>query len=195
MADKMNESFAIDIENCLATLKAGGTILFPTDTVWGIGCDATNNIAVEKVLQIKQRSGAQGLIVLLADETALGRYVTVPDATTLQTIHQLQKPTTIIYEGGKNVAAGILPAANTLAIRIVKDDFCRQLINHFGKPVVSTSANIHGQPTPQCYNKVDPAVIRQVDYIVAYRQQEQTDAQPSTILKIKPDGSFETIRR
>jgi len=191
----MNERFANDIENCLAVLHAGGTILFPTDTVWGIGCDATNATAVDKVLHIKQRSQAQGLIVLVATESELGKYVMLPGPPILQQIRQQLKPTTIIYNGGKNIAANILPPEGTLAIRLVKDAFCEELINRFGKPVVSTSANIHGQPTPAFFSEMDPAVITQVDYVVQHRQQERSRAKPSAILKIKPDGSFETIRQ
>jgi L-threonylcarbamoyladenylate synthase len=191
----MTNSFASDIENCLRVLKSGGTILFPTDTVWGIGCDATNELAVEKVLQIKQRSQAQGLIILLANETELAKYVTVPRQDLIQIFDQQPKPTTIIYEGGKNVAANILPTENTLAIRIVKDEFCKQLINLFGKPIVSTSANIHGQPTPMHFGEIEKVVIDQIDYVVQHRQQERSISQPSAILKIKPDGSVETIRK
>ncbi len=191
----MNKPFTNDIENCLTTLYSGGTILFPTDTVWGIGCDATNEMAVDKVLQIKQRSQAQGLIVLLATESELEKYVILPAHQLLQRISHQQKPTTIIYEGGKNVAENILPPEGTLAIRIVKDAFCAELISLFGKPIVSTSANIHGQPTPASFGEINAAVIAQVDYVVQHRQQERSIAQPSAILKIGPDGSFETIRR
>ena len=124
----MKNIFSSEIENCLGILTSGGTILFPTDTVWGIGCDATNETAVEKVLEIKQRSQAQGLIILLAVEDELQNFVKLPDDKTIEVIRQQQKPTTIIYEGGKNVASNILPSEKTLAIRIVKDEFCRELI-------------------------------------------------------------------
>lgn len=191
----MNEPFSTDIESCLTTLNSGGTILFPTDTIWGIGCDATNEAAVANVLHIKQRSQTQGLIVLLADENELVKFITLPGEAVFQIIRQQQKPTTIIYEGGKNIAPAILPAENTLAVRIVKDEFCKKLISCFGKPIVSTSANIHGQPTPKYFAEINEAIINQVDYTVQHRQQERSISQPSAILKIKPDGSLETIRR
>lgn len=189
----MKENFLFDIQNCILTLISGGTILFPTDTVWGLGCDATNETAVEKVLRIKQRSQAQGLIILLANENELQNYIMLPDDKTMELIRQQQKPTTIIYEGGKNIATNILPIEKTLAIRMVKDAFCQELISLFGKPIVSTSANIHGQPTPQNFSEIDEAVKRQVDYVVQYRQPEKSSSKPSAILKIKPDG-FDVIR-
>ncbi len=186
-------NFEMDIERCLVVLQSGGVILFPTDTIWGLGCDATNELAVDKVLQIKQRRAAQGLITLLADATEIENHADALPGEIAENISQRQKPTTVIYTGGKNVAINVLPQDKTLAIRIVKDAFCQQLIQQFGKPIVSTSANIHGQPSPQNFKEISNEVQQQVDYVVQYRQDEQSLFQPSTILKIRPDG-FETIR-
>ena len=185
--------FTNDIQRCLATLQSGGVILFPTDTIWGLGCDATNEIAVEKVLQIKQRQAAQGLITLVASAGDVAHYAAALAPVLIQEITQKEKPTTIIYSGAKNVAANVIPADKTIAIRIVKDAFCQQLIQQFGKPIVSTSANIHGQLSPQNFSEISDAVISRADYIVRYRQEERSLFHPSTILKTKPDG-FETIR-
>ncbi|RZK31292.1 MAG: threonylcarbamoyl-AMP synthase [Hymenobacter sp.] len=186
-------NFTNDIEHCLTALQSGGVILFPTNTIWGLGCDATNEAAVNKVLQIKQRHAAQGLITLLADAAEIEKYADALPVEVIEEIAQKQNPTTIIYRGAKNVAANVIPEDRTIAIRIVKDTFCQQLIQVFGKPIVSTSANIHGQPSPQNFAEINSTVISQVDYVVQYRQQEQNLFQPSTILKIRPDG-FETIR-
>lgn len=190
----MNQIFKNDIEHCLMTLQSGGVILFPTDTIWGLGCDATNEKAVNKILEIKQRHAAQGVIVLLSDMEKIAEYAN-PLTTELQEdIQKRAKPTTIIYTGGKNVASNVLPEDKSLAIRVVKEPFCQELIRQFGKPVVSTSANIHGEPSPKNFTEVSKIVIEQVDYTVQYRQNEEKLFEPSTILKVNEDGSFETIR-
>lgn len=186
-------SFQNDIDRCLIVLQSGGVILFPTDTIWGLGCDATNEAAVDKVLHLKQRHAAQGLITLLADAADIENYAAALPAAMIESIYERQKPTTVIYSGGKGVAQNVLPEDKTLAIRLVKDAFCQQLIRQFGKPIVSTSANIHGQPSPRNFAEIDGELLRQVDYVVQHRQQEQSLFKPSTILKIKPDG-FETVR-
>lgn len=189
-----NINYQNDIQHCLAALQSGGVILFPTDTIWGLGCDATNEAAVYKVLEIKQRHAAQGVIVLLSDAADITHYANALAPAIQQNILEREKPTTVIYTGGKGVAANVLPEDKTLAIRLVKDAFCQELIRKFGKPIVSTSANVHGHPSPQNFGEVSQEVISQVDYTVQYRQQEQSLFKPSTILKILPDGSFHTIR-
>ena len=187
-------SFTTDIQHCLTALQSGGVILFPTDTIWGLGCDPTSETAVDKVLQIKQRHAAQGLITLVANVTEVEQYADALPAALMEEVLDKQRPTTIIYSGAKNVAINVIPTDKTIAIRIVKDEFCQELIRLFGKPIVSTSANIHGQPSPQNFMEISDAVKSQVDYVVQYRQKESSVFQPSTILKTKPDGSFETIR-
>jgi L-threonylcarbamoyladenylate synthase len=189
-----DHNFQEDIQRCLAVLQSGGVILFPTDTIWGLGCDATNADAVNKVLEIKQRHAAQGLITLLAQVEDVKHYADALENEMQENIDQREKPTTVIYTGAKNVANNVIPEDKTIAIRLVKDAFCQELIRQFGKPIVSTSANIHGQPSPQNFGEVSEAVIQQVDYTVHHRQGEASLFQPSTILKIRPDGSFETIR-
>jgi len=186
--------FQIDINHCLEVLHAGGVILFPTDTIWGLGCDATNPIAVEKILDIKQRSSSKGLIVLLDDEKDIPTYVSQTGIRIFDYINGIHKPTTVIYSGAKNVAENILPEDGSLAIRLVKDPFCMQLIRAFGKPIVSTSANLHGFPSPQIFKDIDVAVKSTVDYIVQHRQEDEEARESSSVIKWMPDGTLEIIR-
>ena len=186
--------FLIDINNCLEVLEDSGVILFPTDTIWGIGCDATNIVAVEKILTIKQRSVAKGLIVLLEDENDIPTYVSQPGIRIFDYINGISKPTTVIYSGGKNVALNILPEDGSLAIRLVKDPFCRQLIKQFGKPIVSTSANLNGFPSPLIFKDIDVAIKLAVDYVVQYNQEDEEAKEASSVIKWMPDGTIEIIR-
>lgn len=186
--------FLIDINHCLQVLEDGGIILFPTDTIWGIGCDATNAAAVEKILALKKRSSSRGLIVLMEDETEIPNYVSQVGIRIFDYINGITKPTTVIYSGGKNVAANILPEDGSLAIRLVKDPFCRQLIKRFGKPIVSTSANLHGYPSPLIFKDIDIALKSQVDYIVQHRQEDEEARQASSVIKWMADGTLEIIR-
>ena len=183
-----------DINKSIEVLEQGGVILFPTDTIWGLGCDATDPVAVEKILRIKQRSSSQGFIVLLDDETRIAEYVTNPDSRIFDYLKTTLKPTTVIYEDGKNVAYNILPGNGSLAIRLVKDAFCNKLIAHFGKPIVSTSANLHGSPSPSIFREVDIKIKDAVDFIVRYGQQETTAKEASAVVKWLAEGKVEIIR-
>jgi L-threonylcarbamoyladenylate synthase len=185
--------FATDIDHCLDTLHAGGTILYPTDTIWGIGCDATNANAVEKVFSIKQRPLKKSLIVLLADERDILKYVSQPDPAIFNYLHTLKKPTTIIYTGPVNLAEN-LSEEGTIAIRLIKEEFCRHLIKRFRKPIVSTSANISGEPTPTWFGAISDKIIRSVDYTVQFRREDQTPATASSVVKYQPDGTVLIIR-
>lgn len=190
----MERAFENDIENCITVLEAGGTILYPTDTIWGIGCDATNADAVSKVYQLKNRPDQKSLIILLADERDILTYVTQPNPEIYDYIKGIQKPTTIIYEGAIGLAENLISADGTIAIRIVKDLFCKHLIKRFRKPIVSTSANISGYPSPLVYNDIDIKIKKGVDYIVQHRQEDLTPSNPSAIVKLNKDGSFTVIR-
>lgn len=190
----MDRAFENDIENCITVLEAGGTILYPTDTIWGIGCDATNEAAVSKVYQLKNRPDEKSLIILLADERDILTYVTQPNPEIFDYIKGIQKPTTIIYEGAIGLAENLISADGTIAIRIVKDLFCKHLIKRFRKPIVSTSANISGYPSPLVYNDIDIKIKKGVDYIVQHRQEDMTPSNPSAIVKLNKDGSFTVIR-
>ena len=166
--------FAKDIEQCLAVLHAGGVILYPTDTVWGLGCDATNAAAVEKIFSIKQRPEAKSMIVLLADERDVLQYVAAPDLAVFDYLDTVSKPTTVVYEQWIiGLAENLLAADGSAGIRIVKETFCKHLIKRFRKPLVSTSANISGEPrTRNVFYRSRTAIKAAVDYVVEYRQDD-----------------------
>jgi L-threonylcarbamoyladenylate synthase len=146
--------FEEDLRSALKVLKEGGVILYPTDTVWGLGCDATNNIAVEKIFSIKKRAESKSLIILVDSESMLERYVKeIPEAAD-QIIEVSDTPVTIIYPEGKNLAEGVCSEDGSVGIRICNDEFCNELISRFRKPVVSTSANISGKPTPSFFDEI-----------------------------------------
>ncbi len=186
--------FATDIEKCIKVLQNGGLILYPTDTVWGIGCDATNEKAVEKIYKLKQRANEKSMVILVADENTIVEYITQPDLKIFDYIKGVHKPTTVIYEGAAGLAKNVIGKDGTAAIRIVRDEFCRQLINHFKKPIVSTSANISNYPAPAVFSDIDVLIKNGVDYIVQYRQDDLTPAFPSAIIKWNEDGILQIIR-
>lgn len=175
--------FEQDIEHCLEVLKNSGTILYPTDTIWGIGCDATNTNAAEKIITLKQRPAQKSFVVLVADEREVLKYVAAPDLSVFDYLSTTQKPTTVIYEHALGLAENVLAEDGSVAIRICRDEFCKHLIKRFRKPIVSTSANISGKPAPASFNNVDKAIINGVDYVVKYKQNETSKAVPSSIIK------------
>lgn len=183
-----------EIENCIAVLKKGGLILYPTDTVWGIGCDATNPDAVDKVFKLKQRSDEKSLICLVHDFKMLNEYVENVPEVAYDILKYAKKPTTIIYDNPIRVAENIIAADNSLAIRVAKDEFCKKLTQRFRRPLVSTSANISGEKTPQSYAEIDPLILEGVDYVVNL-QHEKKSGKPSAIIKLKNDGSVKVIRQ
>ena len=176
-------NFELDIEKCLDVLRAGGLILYPTDTVWGIGCDATNEKAVEKVYRLKKRSDEKALIVLVADERDIMQYVAAPDLSLFDHLDNTSKPTTVIYDGALGFADNLVAKSGSIAIRICRDEFCRHLIRRFRKPIVSTSANISGLPTPKIFKEIPVEIISGVDYVVHHRQEDESPAQPSSLIK------------
>ena len=186
--------FNNDTEKCLEVLQDGGIILYPTDTIWGIGCDATNEAAVAKIYQLKNRPDEKSMIILLADVKDINRYVTQPNPAVYDFIQQTKKPTTIIYNGPVGLADNLISKENTIAIRIVNDAFCKHLIKRFRKPIVSTSANLSGNPSPATFSAIDEAIKNGVDYIVQHRQNDLTPAEPSAIVILNTDGSFNVIR-
>jgi len=186
--------FVTDIEEALTVLLSGGLVLYPTDTVWGIGCDATNPAAVAKIYALKKRSDEKSMIVLLADENDIPKYVTQPNPKIFDYIKGIHKPTTFIYEGAINLAKNMIQGDGSIGIRLTNDPFCKKLIRRFGKPLVSTSANISGYPTPSIFEDVDFEIKSGVDYIVQHRQDDVTAASPSAIVKLNADGSLNIIR-
>lgn len=187
-------SFQPDIDQCLQVLHNGGTILYPTDTVWGIGCDATNPEAVEKIFAMKHRPPRKSMILLLADERDILQYVASPDLRVFDYLQTVQKPTTVIYEKAIGLAANLVAEDGSIAIRLVNEPFCKHLIKRLRKPLVSTSANLAGEPTPAHFGDVTEHIRSSVDYIVQYRQEDTTPAQPSSVVKWNKDGSVTVIR-
>jgi L-threonylcarbamoyladenylate synthase len=188
------KDFSVDIENCLEVLYKGGVILYPTDTIWGLGCDATNEEAVRKLMQLKGKPPNKGLIVLLASERDVLKYVAGPDPEVFNFLQNTTKPTTVIYEHGLGVADEVLNADGSIAIRIVKEDFCRHLLKRFKKPIVSTSANLNGQPSPQNFENISSEIKKAVDYVVCFGQDEKLTNPASAIVKWK-NGEVLIIRR
>jgi len=186
--------FQHEIDHCLQVLQGGGLILYPTDTIWGTGCDATNAVAVNRIYNLKQRPEAKSMIILLADEKDLMQYVAHIDLQVFDYLKKTKKPTTVIYDGAIGLADNVINADGTVAIRIVKDPFCKHLIKRFRKPIVSTSANISGDPSPASFHDISPAIWQGVDYIVHYRQDDKTPHAPSAIIKWNKDGSVTVIR-
>ncbi len=177
-----------EISNALDTLKAGGIILYPTDTIWGLGCDATNSDAIAKIYAIKRREDSKALISLVADEKQLKN-----STGNIPNFDINSKPTTVIYPNAKGISNKLLATNGSAAIRIVQDDFCQQLIQLFGKAIVSTSANISGNISPKQFSEISEEIKNNVDYIVNLRQNELMTT-PSTILLINEDGSIKKIR-
>jgi L-threonylcarbamoyladenylate synthase len=187
-------SFEKDIEQCIQVLKNGGLILYPTDTVWGIGCDATNAEAVQKIYALKKRFDKKAMIVLVAEERDILQYTASPDMQVFDYLQQVQKPTTVIYENAIGLADNLTGNDGSSAIRICQDIFCRHLLKRFRKPLVSTSANISGEPVAAIFSDIAEEIKRGADYIVQYRQDDRTIAAPSAIIKWNNDGSVTVIR-
>ena len=190
----MTPLFNTDIEACLRVLESGGLILYPTDTIWGIGCDATNEAAVAKIFALKKRIETKALIVLIADERSLLQYVASPHIEVFDYIQGVSKPTTIIYENAIGLAGNLLAEDGSVGIRICADEFCKHLIKRFRKPIVSTSANVSGFPPPKVFSDIDIAVKEGVDYMVHYRQDDTIPVEPSAVVKCNKDGSFTILR-
>ncbi len=183
-----------EIKKAVEVLKAGGTILYPTDTIWGIGCDATNNKAVQKVYKIKERKFAKSLIILLDEEEKISNYIKKVPETAEDIIKNITTPLTIIYPNAKNLAKSVVAKDKTIAIRIVKNEFCQNLIKAFNKPIVSTSANLSDEPIPLTFNDISPVIKEKVDYIVDLHKNNIHHIKPSTIIKLEEGGDFTVIR-
>ncbi len=184
-----------ELKKSLAVLHKGGILLYPTDTVWGLGCDARNKDAVAKLFKIKQRAEYKSMVVLVCDEKMLNRYVKEVPAVAWDLIEAADHPITIIYPEGRGLADSIIAADGSVGIRIVKDDFCRDLIHKFGKPIVSTSANISGEPSPSSFSEITKSIIEKVDYAVNWRQDETNNTRPSSIIKVNMNGEIKIFRK
>lgn len=187
------ENFEEDIVEALEQLKKGGIILYPTDTIWGLGCDATNEAAAEKIIQLKQRPQQKSFVVLAASEKDVLQYTASPDLAVFDYLGSVQKPTTVIYEHALGLAENVCNTDGSVAIRICNDEFCRHLIKRFRKPIVSTSANISGEPSPGNFAHISPLIKQGVDYIVQYRQNDRGIHAASSLIRWK-NGNAEIIR-
>ena len=183
-----------EVKKAVEVMRNGGVILYPTDTIWGIGCDATNEEAVARVYRIKQRDDSKALICLVDSDARLQRYVRrVPDVA-WQLIDCVVKPTTLILDGAVNLAPNLIADDGSIGIRITQEPFSHELCFRFQKAIVSTSANISGEPAAQNYRDIDPRIIEQVDYVCYSRRQEHKPHQPSSIIKLGMGGEVKVIR-
>jgi len=187
--------FKDEVAKALKVVQEGGTILYPTDTIWGIGCDATNTEAVQKIYKLKQRDEAKGMIILLDTENKLESYINEMNPLAYDLLEYAENPLTLIMPGAKNISPALIGADGSVGIRISKHPFCQQLIQRLRKPLVSTSANVSGEPSPQYFAQIAPEIIDGVDYVVDIEQHNMEIKKPSTIMRLAPDGKFEFIRR
>ncbi|MFN2437566.1 MAG: L-threonylcarbamoyladenylate synthase [Chitinophagaceae bacterium] len=185
--------FNKEVENALAVLRSSGVILYPTDTIWGLGCDATNTAAISKIYEIKKREDDKQFILLMAEERQVLKYVAAPDLAVFDFLENQSHPTTVIFDGAIYLP-DVLTPDGTIAIRIVKDEFCRHLIKRLQKPIVSTSANISGQPPPSIFPEISGEIKKQADHIVQWRQNDLIPREPSQIIKWHQDGTYTIIR-
>lgn len=186
----MNE----DLKKACDVLRKGGLILYPTDTIWGIGCDATNEEAVQRIYTLKQRADNKAMLLLLGNEARLESYVQEVPEIAWSLIEVADRPLTLIYPGARNLAPNLIAEDGSVGIRITREEFSRRLCEQFRRPVVSTSANISGQPAPHTFQEIAEEIKQGVDYIVQYRQDDLTAAQPSSIIKLGAGGLFQIIR-
>ena len=175
-------------------MREGGVILYPTDTIWGIGCDATNEDAVRRVYEIKQRQDSKAMLGLVDSSVKVDFYVQDVPEVAWDLIDLADKPLTIIYSGARNLAANLLAEDGSVGIRVTNEDFSKRLCQQFRKAVVSTSANISGQPSPRNFSEISEEVKSAVDYIVGYRQEEMSNPKPSSIIKLDKGGVIKIIR-
>lgn len=183
-----------DIKKALEVLRNGGVILYPTDTIWGLGCDAENAEAVKKVYEIKQRADSKSMLALIDQPMRLEMYVTEVPEIAWDLIEQTDKPLTVIYPNAKNLATNLVAEDGSIGIRLVNDKFCSQLIARLQRPLVSTSANISGAPSPKNFSEISEDIINAVDYVVNHRQDDFSEVKASSIIKLSDGGLFEIIR-
>jgi len=184
-----------DIKNALEILKKGGIILYPTDTIWGIGCDATNPDAVQRIYEIKKREDSKSMLVLMENPALLDRYVNdVPDVA-WDLVEISTTPLTVIYPNAKNLPPNLIAKDGSIGIRFTKEEFTTKLLQRFRRPLVSTSANISGEKSPANFDEISEEIKSQVDYIVEYRQENISPSSPSSIIKLGPGGQIDILRK
>jgi L-threonylcarbamoyladenylate synthase len=184
-----------EVAKALKVIQDGGIILYPTDTIWGIGCDATNTEAVQKIFALKQRDEAKSMIILLDADHQLERYVAEVPALAYDLIEFAENPLTLVMPGAKGISPALIAADGSVGLRVSKHPFCQQLIQRMRRPLVSTSANISGEPSPKNFGFVSDDIINGVDYVVDVDQHDLSENKPSTIMRLDPSGKFEFLRR
>ncbi|MFD2145330.1 L-threonylcarbamoyladenylate synthase [Mucilaginibacter antarcticus] len=184
-----------EIAKALKVIQDGGIILYPTDTIWGIGCDATNTEAVQKIYRLKQRAETKSMIILLDTDNKLASYITEVPELAYNLIEYTENPLTLVMPGARNISPALIAADGSVGIRVVKNAFCEGLIQRLRKPLVSTSANISGNPSPQYFSQIEQEIIDGVDYVVDIDQHSMEIKTPSTIMSLEPGGKFEFLRR
>ncbi|GAB3819516.1 L-threonylcarbamoyladenylate synthase [Pontibacter rugosus] len=189
----MNQ-FIRQIQAAEDELLIGNVILYPTDTVWGIGCDAENVQAVRKIYKIKEREESKAMILLVTDKAMLLRYVKALPEGFDEMLQQQERPTTYVFSEPKNLPKEVLADDGTVAIRITEDEFCHRLIRHSNRPLVSTSANVSGEPSPKTFADVSEVIKKRVDFVVNWRQDDEMASKPSRIVKVMPDGTHTVLR-
>ncbi len=190
----MNADFKEDIKRACEVMQKGGIILYPTDTIWGIGCDATNEAAVRKVYDIKKRADSKAMLVLVDSDVKVDFYVKDVPFVAWDLIELSTKPMTVIYDGARNLAPNLIAEDGSVGIRVTREEFSKQLCFRFRKAVVSTSANISGEPSPGCFAEISDEIKQAVDYIVGYRQTDTSRPAPSSIIKLGSGGQVRIIR-
>lgn len=193
-SDKTTSVFRDDIKKAIEVMNAGGVILYPTDTIWGIGCDATNEEAVKRVFQIKRRDDAKALITLVDSEAKLQNYVREVPEVAWQLIDVIDKPLTIIYDGARNLAPNLLAEDGSAGIRITKEAFSKTLCMRMKRAIVSTSANISGEPSPRTFSDISHEILQAVDYVCTSRREEMHNPPASNIIKLGVGGEVKVIR-
>ena len=184
-----------EIKKAKEVLEKGGIIIYPTDTVWGIGCDATNEKAVKKIFRLKKRLNQKSMIVLICKPENIKTIVESVPTIAFDLMESWNKPLTIVYDNAKNLAKKLISSDKTIAVRVSRNKFNKALIKELGHPIVSTSANYSGQPTPVFFNEIDPTLLDSVDYVVNYQRDNITSVKPSTVIRIREDGSFDVLRK
>lgn len=188
------KSWQEDIRDAVEVMRKGGVILYPTDTVWGIGCDATNEEAVRRVYEIKRREDTKAMLVLVDSDNRISRYIREVPNVAWDVIELASKPLTIIFEGAKNLPANLVGADGSLGIRVTREPFSRQLCFRMGRPVVSTSANFSGEPAARCFDEISEELKAAVDYVCRSRRNEKSKGKPSGIIRLGSKGEVKIIR-
>ncbi|HNS12340.1 MAG TPA: L-threonylcarbamoyladenylate synthase [Bacteroidia bacterium] len=184
-----------EINKAAEVLRAGGIIIYPTDTIWGIGCDATNDDAVKKIFSLKKRVDSKSMIILLESSNRLESYVQRVPEQAWQLIEYSEKPLSIVYDNARNLANSVIAEDGSICIRITKDEFCKKLIGKLRKPIVSTSANLSREKAPANYYEIPESILKGADYVVNLRREEKSNPKPSTIIRLRENGQIEFLRK